>query len=210
MQKKYKTREKEWSIPVGDRIYCSHAGCNWWIAPKRINHENGSAKCMKCSHLTCITCRGVWHKGAECPQDAALQATINLAEMEGWKRCYSCHALVEHNRGCRHMTCRCKAEFCYICGLRWRTCGCSDEVRFSEFHFHRSSKTLLTYLTGLNKSSGGGTNSTTSSNSSHCSRSCSTSRRCRRRTPQRSTGRRFHASRRRTPSCRSRAGKTRS
>jgi hypothetical protein len=24
------------------------------------------------------------------------------------------------------MTCRCRAEFCYICGSRWRTCGCSD------------------------------------------------------------------------------------
>ena len=24
------------------------------------------------------------------------------------------------------MTCRCKAQFCYICGSRWRTCGCSD------------------------------------------------------------------------------------
>ncbi len=24
------------------------------------------------------------------------------------------------------MTCRCKAQFCYICGSRWRTCSCSD------------------------------------------------------------------------------------
>lgn len=24
------------------------------------------------------------------------------------------------------MTCRCKAEFCYICELRWRTCACTD------------------------------------------------------------------------------------
>jgi hypothetical protein len=24
------------------------------------------------------------------------------------------------------MTCRCKAQFCYICGLQWRTCGCTD------------------------------------------------------------------------------------
>jgi hypothetical protein len=55
-----------------------------------------------------------------------LQATINLAEMEGWKRCYSCHAFVEHNTGCRHMTCRCRAQFCYICGLKWRTCACTD------------------------------------------------------------------------------------
>lgn len=24
------------------------------------------------------------------------------------------------------MTCRCKAQFCYICGERWRTCACTD------------------------------------------------------------------------------------
>lgn len=24
------------------------------------------------------------------------------------------------------MTCRCKAQFCYICGLQWRTCACRD------------------------------------------------------------------------------------
>jgi len=24
------------------------------------------------------------------------------------------------------MTCRCKAQFCYICGTQWRTCSCSD------------------------------------------------------------------------------------
>lgn len=34
--------------------------------------------------------------------------------------------MVEHNQGCRHMTCRCKAQFCYICTLKWRTCACTD------------------------------------------------------------------------------------
>jgi hypothetical protein len=25
------------------------------------------------------------------------------------------------------MTCRCRAQFCYICGLKWRTCQCTEE-----------------------------------------------------------------------------------
>ena len=25
------------------------------------------------------------------------------------------------------MTCRCKAQFCYICGLKWRTCSCAED-----------------------------------------------------------------------------------
>ena len=126
MAKKYRQREAEWSIPAGDRIYCAQPSCSAWISPKRVNQQLHSAKCGKCGHRSCTTCRGKYHNGEDCPQDPALQATINLAEMEGWKRCFSCHALVEHNKGCRHMTCRCKAQFCYICGLKWRTCACTD------------------------------------------------------------------------------------
>ncbi|PMD26891.1 hypothetical protein NA56DRAFT_562708, partial [Hyaloscypha hepaticicola] len=126
MKKKYQEREAEWSIPTGDRVYCSSRNCSTWIPPIHVNTQRQCATCPKCSKKTCSICRGASHNGTDCPQDPNLQATMNLAETEGWKRCYSCHALVEHNKGCRHMTCRCKAEFCYICGLRWRTCACTD------------------------------------------------------------------------------------
>lgn len=118
--KKFQLRQAEWSLPAGERIYCSNPACNTWVPPKHIHASSHTAKCPACSNKSCTTCRGPSHGSAECPQDPALRATINLAEMEGWKRCYSCHAFVEHNKGCRHMTCRCKAQFCYICGLRDR------------------------------------------------------------------------------------------
>lgn len=39
--------------------------------------------------------------------------------------------MVELNKGCYHMTCRCKTEFCYLCRARWKTCRCTqwDEGR---------------------------------------------------------------------------------
>lgn len=37
--------------------------------------------------------------------------------------CPQCFTLVERTRGCRHMTCRCGAEFCYACG---NTYPCSN------------------------------------------------------------------------------------
>ncbi|KAH8593635.1 hypothetical protein B0O99DRAFT_207175 [Bisporella sp. PMI_857] len=122
----FKQRETEWAIPVGDRIYCSRRTCGAWVNPKYVNESSNSAKCGKCGHKTCSMCRGDFHGGRDCPQDRGIQATLELAEVEGWKRCYSCHALVEHNQGCRHMTCRCRAQFCYICSARWRTCTCTD------------------------------------------------------------------------------------
>ncbi|TVY71552.1 hypothetical protein LSUE1_G007603 [Lachnellula suecica] len=125
-KKKYSQRKAEWSIPTSDRVYCARPACSTWIPAKNVNTQLHLAKCPKCSKLSCTICRGKFHNENDCPQDPNLQATINLAEMEGWKRCYSCQALVEHNKGCRHITCRCKAQFCYICGLRWRTCACTD------------------------------------------------------------------------------------
>src|SRR5436190_9935404 len=32
--------------------------------------------------------------------------------------------MVELKEGCNHMTCRCTAEFCMICGSKWKTCDC--------------------------------------------------------------------------------------
>ena len=34
--------------------------------------------------------------------------------------------MVELSLGCRHITCQCKAEFCYVCGAPWQTCSCTE------------------------------------------------------------------------------------
>lgn len=54
-----------------------------------------------------------------------MMRTDELAEQEGWRRCYSCNVYVEHSEACRHMTCRCGAQFCYVCGAPWCTCDCT-------------------------------------------------------------------------------------
>ncbi|KAL8862391.1 MAG: hypothetical protein Q9178_001400 [Gyalolechia marmorata] len=57
-------------------------------------------------------------------QDDATKQFIEIAKKEGWQRCYNCSATVELKEGCNHMTCRCKAEFCMICGVKWKGCDC--------------------------------------------------------------------------------------
>lgn len=120
----YDERAREWDVPVADRIYCSEAACNLFIpAPSR---DAAVARCAR-SHLTCVMCRNAGHGGADCPRDRDLARTNELAEEEGWKRCHGCRAYVEHRDACQHMTCRCGAEFCYVCGAPWRTCACTME-----------------------------------------------------------------------------------
>ncbi|KAI2473649.1 hypothetical protein F4781DRAFT_427272 [Annulohypoxylon bovei var. microspora] len=126
LKETYHNRAAEWNIAVSERIYCSHSNCSIWIRPYEVNRAENTARCSA-GHWSCIICRGPRHEGVECPQDRDMMRTDELAEEEGWKRCYGCHAYVEHREACQHMTCRCGAEFCYVCGLRWRTCDCSME-----------------------------------------------------------------------------------
>ncbi|KAL7942234.1 hypothetical protein V8C42DRAFT_162163 [Trichoderma barbatum] len=126
LKKTFHERSSEWEIPVSERVYCHVPGCGVWIKPGKISLAKRQARCER-NHVTCTICRGQAHGNNDCPQDQDLNMTNLLAEEEGWKHCYSCRALVEHKEACQHMTCRCGAEFCYVCGLRWRTCGCTME-----------------------------------------------------------------------------------
>ncbi|KAL7936877.1 hypothetical protein V8C35DRAFT_277386 [Trichoderma chlorosporum] len=126
LKKTFHERSSEWEIPISERVYCHVPDCGIWIKPGKISLARRQARCER-NHVTCTICRGQAHGNGDCPQDQDLNLTNLLAEEEGWKHCYSCHALVEHKEACQHMTCRCGAQFCYVCGLRWRTCGCTME-----------------------------------------------------------------------------------
>ncbi|KAJ2898821.1 E3 ubiquitin-protein ligase rbrA like [Zalerion maritima] len=151
LRKTFGDKEAEWSIPAADRIYCSVSTCSLFIpstspnpnpnsnsnsnpaaaaaaaAASSVDHATRTARCAG-GHRTCTLCRGAAHPGTEtCPNDVELLRTEALATEEGWKRCTSCGVLVEHRDACQHMTCRCGAQFCYVCGLVWRTCSCSME-----------------------------------------------------------------------------------
>ncbi|KAK7421031.1 hypothetical protein QQX98_002389 [Neonectria punicea] len=124
LKKTFQKRSSEWDIPVADRIYCSHQGCSLLVKPQNIDKKKREGTCDN-RHATCTVCRDAGHKGRECERDPDMEMTNILAEEEGWKRCFNCNALVEHREACQHMTCRCKTQFCYVCGQRWRTCECT-------------------------------------------------------------------------------------
>ena len=122
----FQERSLEWELPVDERVYCSQPECGVWIRPKQIKLNKRQGRCER-GHFTCTICRGPLHGDDDCPQDYEMTLTNILAEQEGWKRCFNCHAMVEHREACEHMTCRCGSEFCYVCGLRWKTCRCTAD-----------------------------------------------------------------------------------
>ena len=111
-------------------------------------------RCGRCKTRVCVMCNGKWHGRRDCPRDEETNRFVEVARREGWQRCHNCSAMVELKEGCNHMTwyatgtagsrpfffffpiisrptewadpcrSRCTAEFCMICGAKWKTCNC--------------------------------------------------------------------------------------
>lgn len=126
----YKNKAAEYAIAPGERLYCPGTACHKFTPPCRKLSPGStrlSQKCPHCSLKICPMCRGEAHAELQdCPQDYGLNATLESANDAGWQRCYRCRAMIELTVGCRHITCKCSAEFCYVCGLKWRTCACTE------------------------------------------------------------------------------------
>nr|KMM68683.1 IBR domain-containing protein [Coccidioides posadasii RMSCC 3488] len=123
----FKEKTHEFSIPEQDRWYCHSATCGKWIPPKKVKSGATVQKCPFCKIEICGMCRGPVHVSLlDCPGDIGLEATLEEADLCGWRRCPQCRAMVELISGCRHMICKCRAQFCYTCGARWRTCQCTE------------------------------------------------------------------------------------
>ncbi|CAH0050241.1 unnamed protein product [Clonostachys solani] len=124
-------KEKSIEFTTPNRTYCHVKTCSAFVPPSSIQGDR--AVCRKCNWSTCTHCKGPYHAGA-CPADSATQELLRIARENGWQSCQSCHRVVELSTGCYHITCVCKHEFCYVCGVKWKNCQCShwDERRLLE------------------------------------------------------------------------------
>lgn len=120
----------QYGTPWESRIFCPNAECGEFIPPKqKLDPKHPfNVCCRKCSTRVCVMCKRNAHPvGKDCPEDYELEAVLKMGEKSGWRRCYKCRNLVELTQGCTHMTCRCKAQFCYICGGIWdASLGCPN------------------------------------------------------------------------------------
>ncbi|KAK3306263.1 uncharacterized protein B0T15DRAFT_394498, partial [Chaetomium strumarium] len=125
----YGEKEVEFRTPAVQRTYC-HA-CSAFVPRQRVEADVAYCGRPGCHAQTCTFCKAASHEGSHCPQDPARQELERLAAAEGWQHCYGCNRIVELDTGCYHITCRCGADFCYLCGEAWIECTCPqrDEAR---------------------------------------------------------------------------------
>ncbi|KAI4716588.1 hypothetical protein E4T48_07217 [Aureobasidium sp. EXF-10727] len=118
---RYAGKKIEYDTEPAKRTYCCGTNCGSFV-PDAMDEV---ATCHDCGKRTCTICKEAAHRG-DCPKDEDTQSLLELAENEGWQRCYNtrCHRVVALTIGCNHITCVCGAQFCYVCGARWKTCVC--------------------------------------------------------------------------------------
>ncbi|KAI5822753.1 hypothetical protein K523DRAFT_256426 [Schizophyllum commune Tattone D] len=119
----YQTKRAEYVVAPADRVYCVNARCSAFIgsglrSPNRARPIVLS--CTACRAATCAQCRQPGHAGRDCIQESTAQFDALVKEKQ-WQRCPSCGATVDRTDGCPHIVCRCRAEFCYLCGGLYST-----------------------------------------------------------------------------------------
>ncbi|KAF2875604.1 hypothetical protein BDV95DRAFT_462350, partial [Massariosphaeria phaeospora] len=117
--KDFDLKVEEFATP--NPTHCAHAKCGKFIRARDI--RNGTGMCVFCRGKTCAVCKNQAHQGL-CPSDPHVQLLMDAASRSKWQQCGNCKNMVELSSGCFHMTCRCRHQFCYLCGVKWKQCLC--------------------------------------------------------------------------------------
>ena len=94
------------------------------------NQQDTLHTCEACNVKFCIFCIDP-HDGMTCNEyKKNLNEKKNddlffeMVDKTKIKQCWNCKNFVERNQGCNRLPCRCGQMFCYLCGNKWKTCGC--------------------------------------------------------------------------------------
>lgn len=121
----------ESKIALEQKTYCAFKDCSVLLVN---DNDKGdvltSCECPSCHRLFCAQCKVPWHAEMNCQEFQDLKRDKNeidlddkfleLAKINKWKRCPNCSIYVKRSSGCEHMKCRCKCNFCYLCGKKWK------------------------------------------------------------------------------------------
>ncbi|CAL1295463.1 unnamed protein product [Larinioides sclopetarius] len=106
---------------------CSHLTKLLKKPKQEKDHKFPSVTCPSCHLEWCFNCHAPWHGSLSCKQfrkGDRLLRTWARGRTHGQlnaQKCPKCKIYIERTTGCDHMRCtRCKTDFCYKCGERFR------------------------------------------------------------------------------------------
>ncbi|PFH50199.1 hypothetical protein AMATHDRAFT_61537 [Amanita thiersii Skay4041] len=135
----YQAKCREYNTPIPNRVYCHRCGdflqkptttstTPWFTSRYPFqpipSSDSRILPCAKCNCSTCMDCKQAAHPQRPCADSPGDVAVKGLAQQKGWQTCPECKAIVELVYGCYHITCRCHAQFCYLCAVKWKNCRC--------------------------------------------------------------------------------------
>jgi len=112
-----------------DIVTCPTPNCEYFSFKVE---GNRSFYCWTCSKAFCISCKAEWHDGLTCEENEVFgkeekendEKFREFVRDNSCQMCPKCNFYVHKTEGCKHITCFCKHEFCYICGLNMDECYC--------------------------------------------------------------------------------------
>lgn len=108
-----------------NRLYCPRPTCSAFLGSA--DGERRIVACIEpyCPAAVCTSCKKEAHSRLiPCEEDEEIEEMVGFCKEQGWQRCPGCQRMVELSHGCFHMTCLCRAEFCYVCSEPWKSCEC--------------------------------------------------------------------------------------
>lgn len=117
LKKFYKFKNTQEIAANPNMKWCIRPDCEK-IVKVNLNAESSYVRC-ECGQEFCFKCNNAWHPGQACEDyiEGVYKNYIQRAEV---KFCPNCHALIEKNDGCNHMTClQCDYQFCWICERKY-------------------------------------------------------------------------------------------
>jgi hypothetical protein len=100
--------------------WCPTPGCIYGF---EITPNISKFECPQCKKSYCLQCKVEYHKGITCDkfkkENNKDDQFVKYAKSMKFKQCPKCRFWVDKIDGCNHMKCKCKNEFCYICGKNW-------------------------------------------------------------------------------------------
>ena len=108
-------------------LKCPKGNCNNVLVLDINNKEIKEHTCEICGTEFCVRGCPQPHKGQSCEQflkwkeenDQGDQKFDLMAQQEKLRMCPKCKAWVQKIEGCNYILCRCKHEFCYVCGAHY-------------------------------------------------------------------------------------------